>query len=80
MRMRVSQTFRRNFKPLVVTRLNDEHCETLTQDARELDCLAQVYLSIIPRAAAVSQQLTQSPRLIPRSACWPRRGENNVTA
>lgn len=36
----------------------------LTQDARELRCLAQVYLLTISRAAAVSQQLTQSPWLI----------------
>lgn len=40
--------------------------------------LVQVYLSIIPRAAAVSQQLTQSPRLLPRVAHWPRREEDNV--
>jgi len=76
--MRVSQNFRRSFKPPVVTRLNDKHRETLTWDARELCWLAQACLSIIPRAAAVSEQLTPSPRLISRSAHYSRRGEDNV--
>lgn len=76
--MRVSRNFRRNFEPLVVTRLNDQHCKMLTLDARELCCLAQAYLSIIPRAAAVRQQLTHSPWLNPLSDWWTRKGEDNV--
>lgn len=75
--MRVPQDFRSNFKPLVVTRSDNKHSETPTGDARELCCSAQVCVSIIPRAAAVSQQLTQSPGLISLPALMAQeRGDN----
>lgn len=74
--MRVSQKFRSHFKPLVVTRSDNKHSEALTpvSDARELCCSPGVRVSIIPGAAAVSQQLTQSPGLIPLSDGSEERG------
>lgn len=70
METRVSQNFRRNFKPLVVTRLNDEHYETLTQDARELYYLVSSGVFIHHpqgscRESAADPEPTAAPSLCP---------------